>query len=165
MCRGTVGAALSIRIEVTREANTLRVFPRHQRNSCRRADIAGTVGPAEQDALLGQSVNVWRLVKLRPVATEIGPAEVINKDNHDVGLAFVTYGLAASETSGCQNCRGQSKESRKPKTAATHSYAQPFNRGRNSHSLFPFFRSGCRLLPDLAIFLLAFSDTNINRSF
>ena len=74
------------RIKPTSEANALGILACHQGSPCRRADVAGTVRPGEHGTLLRQPVNVGRLEKLRAVHAEILPAEVIDKDNHDIGL-------------------------------------------------------------------------------
>ncbi len=52
----------------------------------RGADGAGAVGVGEACAVAGEAVEIGRQVKAGAVAAEVGPAEVIDEDDDDVGF-------------------------------------------------------------------------------
>jgi hypothetical protein len=74
----------------------------------------------ENGTLLGQLVDAGRLVKLRTVHAKIGPAEIIDKDNHDVGFACIGCGLGTGDIGIYQNCRGQNQGSNESSPISTH---------------------------------------------
>ena len=63
---------------------TGRVLTGHYRGSRRRADRTCSVGVGEQHTLLGQPVDIGRLVQVATVAGHILPAEVIGKDENKI---------------------------------------------------------------------------------
>ena len=63
-----------------------RIFAGEQRRARGRADRAGRVGLREFHAVLRELVDVRRLVQIAAVAGEVGPAEVVDQNQHDVRL-------------------------------------------------------------------------------
>jgi hypothetical protein len=63
MCLDTVRAEWFSRLEVSGEANTLRILSRHQRSAGRRTNTTRSIGSGEHGTLPSQSVNIRRFIK------------------------------------------------------------------------------------------------------
>ena len=72
--------------------------------ACRRAEGIRRVSLGELHSPCGELVEVRRLVKRAPVATQVSPAEIIGHDEKDVRLA----GIRGVERS--QGCQQQDRE-------------------------------------------------------
>ena len=57
----------------------------HQAAAGGRADRGGGVSVGKSHALAGEPVDVGRLVQIGPIAAQIGPAQVVHQDEHEVG--------------------------------------------------------------------------------
>jgi hypothetical protein len=64
-----------------------RHLARHQGRPRRRTDGAGGVAVGEAQSRGGQAVQVGRPVERAAVTAQVGPAEVVGQDQHDVVLA------------------------------------------------------------------------------
>jgi len=64
------------------------ILPGNDTRTCRGAYRASCVRIGESHALPGQVVNIWRLMKLIAVTSQIGPTHVVNKNEHEIGFLW-----------------------------------------------------------------------------
>lgn len=93
-----------VRADNARYADQLGVTSSLQRGSCRRADRAVRIGVSELDAGGNEAICIWRLQIRRTVAGQVPVAEVIRKDEQDIGL--VTTLLAGDQVARQRDGRG-----------------------------------------------------------
>ena len=67
------------------EIQPARVLAGHDARPCGGTDMAGRIGVGEFHPLLGQAIDVGRVVKRTPEAADIPPAHVIHQKKYHVG--------------------------------------------------------------------------------
>lgn len=74
-----------------------RILARHQRSPRGRTDGAGSIALSEFHPGGGQLLDMWRFLIIGSVAPQIGPAEIINHNENDIG-ADVDWPVEVSRT-------------------------------------------------------------------
>jgi hypothetical protein len=76
---------MSLAGDVVRDVEPRRVLASHEARTSWRADGAGGVGLRKLHSLAGEAVDVRSFVKKAPHAPEVGPSQVVDQDEDDVG--------------------------------------------------------------------------------
>jgi hypothetical protein len=79
----------------------------HQRRPCRRANRAGGVGLREFHTFRSQTVQLRCLMEWMAITAPVAPAEIVDQDDNEIGLALhLTEVEAGAESSGQKSAAG-----------------------------------------------------------